>query len=212
MDIEPAAATRRSAVFRPGQQETPAFELARARNRRIRRTRRRQVELRDARAQAGIEPRQDVAAERLLGSAAVQRDRPDGRMRGEQSRNVVRDFAVANDGTVQAAAALTAFEHIPDADAAALQARNALRVHQLRSGIEQFAHERPEQVVLVAVGLAQLERAHARHRAEDQHHAVRRYLGRETLYLVVAWSLHCNCVLKYYVYYESNVAISGEAD
>jgi hypothetical protein len=70
----------------------------------------------------------DVAAERLLGLAAVQRDRPDGRMRGEQSRNVVRDFAVANDGAVQAAAALTALEHIPDADAAALQAGNAFRV------------------------------------------------------------------------------------
>src|SRR5262249_15218586 len=86
-------------------------------------------------------------------------------------RNVVRDLAVDEDAAVEASGPLAVLQDIPDADARRVEARDALGVGKLGAGVEELAHERPEEVVRMRVGLAHLERLEARHRAEHEHAA-----------------------------------------
>ncbi len=85
--------------------------------------------------------RTDAPREHLLRLAAVERDRLDRRMRFEQRRDVVRHFARDEDAAVEAAGPLAVLEHVPDADARGMKARDALGVWKLRPCVVERAHE-----------------------------------------------------------------------
>src|SRR6185312_13091886 len=106
-------------------------------------------------------------------------DGADRRLRFEQARDVVRYLAGDVDAAVEATRAHAMVEDVPDAHAGGVQTRDALGVGELGARVVERAHEGPEEVVLVRVGLAHLERAQARHRAEHEHLAAGADLRRE---------------------------------
>lgn len=96
---------------------------------------------------------QNMPPKELFGGVAVEEDLRNLAMSCEEGYEVVRLDTGGVDVVVHASRSFTRFKHIPNGDAVLYENSFSLRIGQIQSGIEQFAHNPPEGVLRMTVEL-----------------------------------------------------------